>query len=97
MYILKTLTWVDTSYIPHPSAFSWIAVTQLFLGLLHDITEIPLLILKKASKEKHLFPLFCSDPWSGLVLFGGVFDLWVSEACLPEEHGADIVGNLFYS
>lgn len=28
--------------------------------------------------------------------FGGVFDLWhISEAGLPEEHGADVVGNLF--
>lgn len=38
------------------------------------------------------------DPCSGLVLFGGVFDpQQVSEACLPKEHRANIVGNLFYS
>lgn len=47
--------------------------------------------------EKQSLLCSCSDPTSGLVLLGGVFDVQqASETCLPEEHGADVVGNLSY-
>lgn len=52
---------------PHPPVFLLTVITHLFLGLLPDITEIPLLVLSKAVKE-NLSPQFCWDPCSGLVL-----------------------------
>jgi hypothetical protein len=70
-----------------------------FQGLLPDITQkFYCLFSTKHWKRNNLFSPSCLDPGSGLVLFGGVFDLQqVSEACLSEEHGANVVGNLFYS
>lgn len=86
----KTLMWMDTSGFPSPSSFSRIIAW-------HN-TEILLLVLSKALREEPPLSTLRSDPCSGLVLFKGVFDLQqVSEARLPEEHGTNVVGNLFYS
>lgn len=49
-------------------------------------------------EEKQSLPPVIGTHVLGLCFFGGVFDpQQVSEACLPKEHRANIVGNLFYS
>lgn len=51
---------------------------------------------QSSEREISLFILL-SWPMFWACAFGGVFDLQqVSEACLPEEHSANVVGNLFY-
>ena len=97
IYIWPKSLIITNTLPPCSPGFLLTVITHLFPGLLPDITEIPLLVLNKAVKEKSLSSFSCHDPCSGLVLFGGVFDLQqVSEACLPEEHSANVVGNLFY-
>lgn len=95
--IYMTNTWMDTSYFSFPpSSLFFGSNYSRFQGLLHDI-EQKLYVLTEHGKRSNVFsPSW--EPCSGLVLFGGVFDpQQVSQACLPEEHRADIVGNLFNS
>lgn len=69
-----------------------------FQGLLPDINAKTTIGSYREHWKRNSFFLPHQDQCSGLVLFGGVFDLQqVSEACFPEEHRANIVGNLFYS
>lgn len=55
-------------------------------------------VRSQRSSEREPLATLPSCPVFWACAFGGVFDLsHVSEACLPEEHGADVVGNLFDS
>lgn len=50
------------------------------------------------SSERESLSTVLLGPMFWACAFGGVSDpSQVSEACLPEEHGANVVGNLFYS
>lgn len=91
---------MDISYFPSPPPFFFLTViTHLFLGLLPNVTQkFCCSFSANQWKRNNLFPLPLHDPCSGLVLCGEVFDLLkVSEARLPEEHGANVVGNFLDS
>lgn len=94
----KTFIRMDTSYFPLSSSFFIDSHHPPFPRIIAWHNRNSTACSQQSSERKTISPFSCHDPCSGLVLFGGVFDLQqVSEACLPEEHGANVVGNLFYS
>lgn len=83
--------------VHHPAFLKLTAVIDCFKDYCLTLTQKNFMFLQSIGRETISSSLHW-DPCSGFVLFGGVFDAQqVSQACLPEEHRANIVGHLFYS
>lgn len=94
----KTLPWMDTPCFPPTLQFFEMDSHHPPFSRIIAWHHRDSAVCSQRSSEREPLSTRPPCPVFRACAFGGVFDLsHISEACLPEEHGANVVGNLFDS